>query len=72
MPENVNVLSYEARVKRAISSMQYIVDYDYDTEQELWCKLKLAVSMPFFIIFVVYLVNFRFCWFVNCDNLIII
>jgi hypothetical protein len=45
MPENTNVLTYEARRSRVISSMQYIVDYDYDTEQELWCKLKLAVSI---------------------------
>jgi hypothetical protein len=53
MPENTNVLTYEARRSRVISSMQYIVDYDYDTEQELWCKLKLAVSMFSFILIVV-------------------
>ncbi|KDR17997.1 DNA-directed RNA polymerase I subunit RPA1, partial [Zootermopsis nevadensis] len=47
MPKNVNVLTYEARVKRVISSMEYIVDYDYDTEQELWCKLKLAVPLHY-------------------------
>lgn len=45
MPVHVNVLSYETRRNRVISSMQFIVDYDYDTEQELWCKIKLAVSM---------------------------
>jgi hypothetical protein len=45
MPENINVLSYEARRNRVLSSMQYIVDYDYDTAQELWCTIKLAVSM---------------------------
>jgi hypothetical protein len=52
MPVHVNVLSYEARLNRVISSMQFIVDYDYDTEQELWCKIKLAVSMFLCIIIV--------------------
>jgi hypothetical protein len=52
MPVHVNVLSYEARLNRVISSVQFIVDYDYDTEQELWCKIKLAVSMFFHIIIV--------------------
>jgi hypothetical protein len=45
MPVDVNVLSYDARRNGVISLMQFIVDYDYDTEQELWCKIKLAVSM---------------------------
>lgn len=52
MPVHVNVLSYEARLNRVISSVQFIVDYDYDTEQELWCKMKLAVSMFLDIIIV--------------------
>lgn len=50
MPETVNVLSYEARLKRVISSMEFILDYDYDTEKELWCKIKLAVSICLIII----------------------
>jgi len=48
MPETVDTLSYDARLARVISSMEFIVDYDYDTEQELWCKIKLAVSIFLF------------------------
>jgi len=48
MPETVDTLSYDARLARVISSMEFIVDYDYDTEQELWCKIKLAVSICLF------------------------
>jgi len=49
MPETVDTLSYDARLARVISIMDFIVDYDYDTEQELWCKIKLAVSICLFL-----------------------
>jgi len=48
MLETVDTLSYDARLARVISIMEFIVDYDYDTEQELWCKIKLAVSICLF------------------------
>jgi hypothetical protein len=44
MPEIVDTLSYETRRARVVSSLEFVVDYDYDTEQELWCKIQLAVS----------------------------
>lgn len=47
MLETVDTLSYEARLARVISSMEFIVDYDYDTEQELWCKIKLAIPLSY-------------------------
>jgi hypothetical protein len=65
MPVCVSVLSYEARRNRVISSMQFIADYDYDTEQELWCKLKLAVSM-FLCIIIVFSQVYVACPSIDC------
>ncbi|GFG35710.1 hypothetical protein Cfor_00204, partial [Coptotermes formosanus] len=38
---------YETRRARVVSSLEFVVDYDYDTEQELWCKIQLAIPLNY-------------------------
>lgn len=38
---------YEARRKAVVCSISSVTEYDYDSEEELWCKVKFAVSITF-------------------------
>ena len=44
--EGRDLLADEQRKKDFVNTHNYALEYDYDTEKFLWCKLKFWVSLP--------------------------